>query len=79
MHGIPIRITSLAIGLIICAIPAGNKKYTSIIKKKKKKHGKTVLGVKSKLNSIKALISKAWTDLNICHDEFVLVKEYKRK
>ena len=29
--------------------------------------------VKSKLNSIKVLISKALTDSNISHDEFVLI------
>ena len=34
--GIPIGITSSAIGLKICAITAGIKKYKSIIKKKKK-------------------------------------------
>ena len=33
---IPIRITSSAIGLKICAITAAIKKYKSIIKKKKK-------------------------------------------
>ena len=41
--GIPIGITSFAIGLKICAITAGIKKYKSIIKKKKKKHDKRVL------------------------------------
>ena len=40
--GIPIGITSSAIGLKICAITAGIKKYKSIIKKKKKKHDKIV-------------------------------------
>ena len=38
--GIPIRITSSAIGLKICAIAAGSRKYKSIIKEKKKKHEK---------------------------------------
>ena len=33
--GIPIEITSSAIGLKICAITAGNERYKSIIKKKK--------------------------------------------
>ena len=41
--GIPIRITSSAIGLKICAITAGIKRYKSIVKKKKKKHNKIVL------------------------------------
>ena len=60
--GIPIGITSSAIGLKICAITAGIKKYKSIIKKKKKKHDKIVLPAKSKLNSIQVLLSKALID-----------------
>ena len=55
--GIPIGITSCAIGLEICAITAGIKNYKSIIKKKKKKHYKIVLLAKSKLNSIEFLNS----------------------
>ena len=78
--GIPIGITSSAIGLKICAITAGIKKYKSIIKKKKKKHDKIVLLAKSKLNSIEVLISKALIDSSITHDEFILtnnmLKEY---
>ena len=35
--GIPIEITSSAIGLKVCAITAGIKKYKSMIQKKKKK------------------------------------------
>ena len=71
--GIPIGITSSVIGLKICVITAGIKKYKSIIKKKKKKHDKIVLLAKSKLNSIEVLISKALIDSNISHDEFVLI------
>ena len=41
--GIPLGITSFAIGLKIFAITAGIKKYKSIIKKNKKKHDKIVL------------------------------------
>ena len=43
-----IGITSSAVGLKICVITAAIKKYKSIIKKKKKKHGKLVLLAKSK-------------------------------
>ena len=78
--GFPVGITSSAIGLKICAIAAGTKKYKSIIKKKKKKHDKVVLLAKSKLNSLEVLISKELIDSNISHDEFVLInnvpKEY---
>ena len=78
--GIPVGITSSAIGLKICAITAGIKKCKSIVKKKRKKHDKIVLLIKSKLNSIGVLISKALIDLNISHDELVLIvlKEYNK-
>ena len=80
---IPIRITSSAIELKVCAITAEIKKYKSIIKKKKKKHVKIVLLAKSKLNSIEVLISKTLIDSGISYDEFVLInnviKEYNEK
>ena len=41
--GIPIGVTSSAIGLKIYGIVAGIKKYKSIIEKNKKKHDKIVL------------------------------------
>ena len=74
--------TSSAIALIICAITAGIKKYRSIIKKKKEKYDKIVLLVKSKLNSMEVLISKALINSVISHDEFVLINnvhEMKRE
>ena len=55
-------ITSSAIGLKICAITAGIKKYKSIIKKRKNNHEKIILLAKSKLNRIEVLSSKASTD-----------------
>ena len=78
--GIPVGIASSAIGLKIYAITVAIKKYKSLIKKKKKKHDKTELLAKSKLNSIKVLISKVLIDLVISHIEFALInnvlKEY---
>ena len=68
-----IGIASSAIGLKICVITAGILKYKSIIKEKKKNHDKIVLLVKSILNSIEVLISKALIDSNISHDEFVWI------
>ena len=55
LDGIPIAITSSSIGLKICAITAGIKKYKSIFKKKKKKHDKILQLAKSELNSAEAL------------------------
>ena len=70
--GIPIRISSSVIGLEICVITAGIKKYKSIIKKKKR-HDKMVLSAKSKFSSIEVLISNALRNSNISRDEFVLI------
>ena len=60
--GIPIEITSSAMGLKICVITAGIKKYRSMIKKEKKNHDKIELLAKTKLSSIDVLISNALTD-----------------
>ena len=72
MLGIPIGIPSSAIGLKICAIFAGIKKYKSIIKKKKKKRDKIVSLAKSKLNSTEVLTSKALNDSVIIDDVLAL-------
>ena len=77
--GIPIGLTSSAIGLKICAIAPGIKRYRSIIKKKKKKHDKIVLLAKSKLNSIEVLISKTLIDSFISHYEFVLINNVQKE
>ena len=75
-----VGITSSAVGLKICAIIAGIKKYKSILKKKKKKYDKVVLLGKDKVNSMEVLISKTLIDSYISHDEFVsinnVLKEY---
>ena len=68
--GIPIGITSSAIGLKIRPITAGIKKYKSMIKKQKKKCDKIVLLSKSKLSSIEVLVSKALIDSVSSHDLF---------
>ena len=63
--GISLGITSSAIGVKICVITTRIKKYKS----KNKKKGRSM--IKSKLNSIAVLFSKAWINSNISHDEFV--------
>ena len=68
---IPVGIASSATTIEIFAINAGTKKYKSISKKKKKKHGKTVFLAKATLNTIEVLTSKALIDSIINHDEFV--------
>ena len=76
--GIPIGITSSVVGLNICVITAGIKKYKPVIKKKKRKHDKIVLLSKSTLNSIEDVIYKTFIYSVISHDEFVLIKCSKR-
>ena len=56
----PIGVTTFTIGIIIYGITARINKYTSIIKKKKKKHDKIVLLGKDKLKTNEDLISKAF-------------------
>ena len=77
--GIPIRITSSAIGLKTCVITAVIKKDKSIIKKKKKKHYKIFSLVKSRLNSVGVLISNALIHANISHEEFVLINNVSKE
>ena len=70
LGGVAMSITISAVRLIICAITAGIKMYKSILKKNKKKHDKTALLPKTKLNTIKVLISKALFGSYISHDKF---------
>ena len=49
-----------------------------MIKKKRKKHDKIVLFAKTKLNTIRVLISKALIDSCISHMEFVSINNVIR-
>ena len=81
---IPVGITTSSVGIKICAITAEVKKYKSIIKKKKKRHDKTMLLGKDKLNIIEVLISEALVNSYISHNKLVSVnnvlgKYYEKK
>ena len=71
--GIPIGITSSAIGSKICVLTARIKYYKSKIKKKKKEHDKIVFLAKSKLHRVEVLISKALINSDVSHDEIALI------
>ena len=75
----PVGIVSSAIGIKICAVTAGIKKYKSIIKKKKKKNDKIVLLGKDKLNTIEVRISKSLIDSYISHDKFFSINNILRE
>ena len=80
VFGILVGITSSEVGLKICVITTGIKKYKGIVKRKRKKHDEIVFSIQSMLNIIEVLISKALTDSYISHDEFIsisiVLKEY---
>ena len=65
-----VPILSSALELKICSQTAWSKTYKSIIKKKIKRHDRIVLLSKTKLNSMKVLISKALIEWDISHNEF---------
>ena len=76
---VPVGISSFAVGIKICTITAGIKKYKSIIKKNKIKHDKIMLLGKTKLDTIEVLISKALTNSHISHDELVSISNVLRE
>ena len=55
------------------------KKLLNITRNKKKKHDKILMLAESKLNSIKSLISQALNDLDISHQEFIIILNEKNK
>ena len=55
------------------------KKLLSITRNKTKKHNKIAMLVKSKLNSIKTLISLALVDLETSHEEFKTIVNEEEK
>ena len=77
--GVPIGITSSAVGMKICAITAGIKRYKSIINKKRKKYDEIELSAKTKSSAIEVLIYKALHDSCINHEEFFSVSNVLRE
>ena len=68
--GAPVGITSASFTLIFSLTRGIIKKLLSITRKKKKKHDKTLMLAKSKLDNIETLISQALIDMEIRHEEF---------
>ena len=62
---------SLATGII--------KKLLKTTRNKKKKHDKTLMLAKSKLNSFETLVSRALIDMEIDHEEFITILKEKDK
>ena len=63
-----VGITTSEIGLKICAITAAIKKHKLIIERKRKMHNHIALLSKTKINTIKILVSKTFSDSFINHE-----------
>ena len=80
MFLVSVGITNSVVGIKVCAIAAGIKKYKLIIKKKKKnKHDEIVLLRKIKLDAIEVFICKSLIESYISHQEFVSVNNVLRE
>ena len=75
--GAPAGIASASFTLNFSITTGIIKKLLNITRKKKKKHDKILMLVKSKLNSIEALISQALIDMAISHEEFISILKEK--
>ena len=78
--GIPAGIASASLTLIFSLTTGIIKKSLSIATNKNKKHDKVLMLAKSKLDSIKNLVSQALTDIEISHEEFNrIIREKKNR
>ena len=84
--GTPVEIASASLSLAFLMSTEIAKRLLKIIRNKKKKHNKTVMLARSKLNRIKSKISEALMNNQISHEDFMTIineernyKEFKRK
>ena len=77
--GTPVGTASPSFTLIFSLTTGIIKKLLSITRDKNKKHDKVLILTKSKLNSIKTLVSQALINLEISHEEFVTTLKKKDK
>ena len=77
--GVPAGIASASFTLAFSLATGIIRKVLEITRNKKKKRDKIVMPAKSKLKSIKTLISKALVDLEISHEEFKTIINEREK
>ena len=73
----PVGIVSASFTLIFSLTTEIIKKLLDITRKKKKKHDQILMLAESKFNSIETLMSQALNDLNISHEEFIMILKEK--
>ena len=76
--GAPVGIAGASFTLISSLTTGIIKKLLSTARNKKKKHDKTLMLAKSKLNSIETLISQALNDMEISHKEYITILSHKK-
>ena len=74
-----VGIVSASFTLIFSLTIGTNKKLLNMTINKKKKHDQLLMLAKSKFNSIETLISQALDDLDITHEEFIMIVKEKDK
>ena len=77
--GAPVGIASASFTLIFSLTTGIIKKLLSITRNKKEKHDKILTLTKRKLNSIETLVSQALIDMDIIHEEFVMILKERDK
>ena len=75
--GLPVGIGNASFTLIFSLTTGIIKKLLNITRNKKKKHHKILMLAKSKFNSIEILISQAFIDMDISHEEFFTILKEK--
>ena len=75
--GAPVGIASASFTLIFSITTGIIEKLLHITRRKKKKHDKILVLAESKFNSIETLISQALDDLDISHEEFIMILKKK--
>ena len=75
----PVGIMSASWSLAFSVTTGFVKKFSKIIRNKKKKHNKIVMLTRSKLNSIESKISKAQVDNEISHEDFETVIDEEKQ
>ena len=75
--GAPVGIASASFTLIFSITTGIIKKLLNMTINKKKKHDQLLMLAESKFNSIETLISQALGDLDISHEEFIMILKEK--
>ena len=75
----PVGIASANLTLFFSLTTGIVKKLLNTTRNKKKKHDKIPMLAKSKLNSIETLVTQALIDMEINHEEFIIILKEKDK